>query len=265
MGKHIEIIGLPGSGKTTFCRATLEYLEQSDVKVHYRENAPVDRRLLSLYLKKHYPGHSTGVLRKVRKYVQYGLVGRLVRSARTESAAFRAFVYDHTELVALILKILVSRAVPQQEKEHVLGLYFDSFAHFQTAQSAMGERETVLTDPGLVQRGIALLGYGSAETSDQDLYEYLRLTPRPDLVISVRTPPAVCLTRMRARGFPERLRGLNEQETKESLDKCQTCLRIAEEHLREQDVAVIEVENAGLLSMSIEKLRANLERTVLGT
>ncbi|MBU1908730.1 MAG: hypothetical protein KJ726_01630 [Verrucomicrobia bacterium] len=242
----------------------LRYLENGGIKVFPRENERLDSRLLSLYLKKHEPFRRTSGFRGAWNGVRGRLVGRFFKSARAESVELRSFIYSHTEFVELILAILVRRALPQWEKEHVLGRYFDSFAHFQIAHAVIGEGEAILTDPGLIQRGIALLGYGTAETNDQDLHEYMRLTPRPDLVISVQTPPAICLARMQARSFPKRLQDMSEREITESLNKCQTYLQIAKECLRQRGSALIEVENAGTLPLSIEKIRADLERVGLG-
>jgi len=164
----------------------------------------------------------------------------------------------------LILSILVRRGFPLWEKELVLGRYFDSFTHFFIAQAVMGKGEAILTDPGLIQRGIALLGYRSTEIDEVNLRDYLQLTPLPDVLISVQVPPEVCLTRMQKRSFPRRLRGLNEQDVMTSLNICQAYQSMAEKEIQRRGAALIEVENREPLQASIEQLNAGLNRVGLG-
>jgi thymidylate kinase len=260
MSLCVEIMGLPGAGKSTFFKAAVEQWERSGIRVFHRENEPLDRRLLSRYLEKNYPGSCDRPVRRIRKYVQHALIGRVYRSARTESAACRAFVFGHTEFVAWVLRLHVARAIPEQRKKYALGLYLDSFAHYEAARSVMEDRDVLLTDPGLIQRGIALLGYGTAEASQHDLHEYLRLAPRPDLVISVEAPRAVCLDRLKERDLPERLRGLSEAEAAVFLSTCHMYLSMAKKWLRERGIALIELEHNGPMQPALEKMQAEINR-----
>jgi len=264
MGIYAEIIGLPGSGKSVFYKATLRHLEQSGIRVFHRQNGRLERRLLSLYLKKHEPLRWAGNLQSLLTPLQERLAVTFFGSARLETVLLRSFLYSHTELAALILSILVRRGFPLWEKELVLGRYFDSFTHFFIAQAVMGKGEAILTDPGLIQRGIALLGYRGTEIDEVTLCDYLRLAPLPDVLISVQVPPEVCLARMQKRSFPRRLRGLNEQDVMKSLNICQAYQSIAEEEIQRRGAALIKVENREPLQASIEQLHAGLNREGLG-
>ncbi|OPY84524.1 MAG: hypothetical protein A4E72_02198 [Syntrophus sp. PtaU1.Bin208] len=264
MGTYAEIIGLPGSGKSVFYREALRRLDKAGVRVFAWKNGPLERRLLSLYLNKYEPLRWGRNPRKLWASLKDRFDLAFSGSVRHESILLRSFLYSHTELVALILSILVRRGFPPWEKELVLGRYFDSFAHFQIARAVMGKGEAILTDPGLIQRGIALLGYRSPEQEEGDLRSYLRLTPLPDVLISVRVPPEVCLSRMQQRSFPRRLRGLNERDVMASLEICWTYQSMAEEEMQKRGAALIQVENEGPLPSSLEQLNAGLQRVGLG-
>lgn len=262
MGIYAEMIGLPGSGKTVFYNEAIRHMEKHGVRVFNWKNGPLERWLLSLYLNKYEPFRWTGSLKSLLTLLNDRLDVVFSRSSRYESALLRSFLYSYTELVAFILSILIRRGFPPWEKELVLGRYLDSFIHFQASQAVMDKGDVILTDPGLIQRGIVLLGYGSSKVEESDICDYLRLIPLPDVLISVRVSPEVCLKRMHKRSFPRRLRGLNEQEVMSSLDVCQEYQYIAEKEMQRCGVPLIEVENKGDLRASIEQLHAGLDRMV---
>ncbi|OPY10575.1 MAG: hypothetical protein A4E70_02192 [Syntrophus sp. PtaU1.Bin005] len=259
MGIYFEIIGLPGSGKSMFFKAAVEHLERIGVRVFHRQNGRPERRLLSLYLSRHEPLLWGGSLRSLWSPLRDRLGVAFLGSKGLEAVLLRSFLDSHMELMALILKVLIRRGFPSWERELVLGRYLDSFAFFQIVQEVMAGSEAILTDPGLIQRGIALLGYRSTETRENDFLDYLGLTPLPEVLISVRVLPEVCLARMQQRSFPRRLRGLSDQDVMASLEICQTYQDVAEGEMKKRGVTLIRVENKGPLQTSIEQLQAGLD------
>ena len=256
MGQSIQLIGLPASGKSTFFGAVVEDFRQAGVAVYARHNDRLDPRLLTSYAARYGLEVGAGPVYRMFRLLPRRLLARLFPPSGLETEAFREFASRHSELVSLVLGLTASHISDVKERRYVLDLYFDHFAHFHMAQSVMDPAAVLVTDPGLIQRGIALLGYGQRETQEALLHDYLRLTPRPDAVIFVQAPSAVCLERMHQRGLPKRLRGKTDEQVRQSLDTCAAYLTMTAEWLGRHKVPLIEVNNDRGRAEAAEQFRS---------
>lgn len=99
-----------------------------------------------------------------------------------------------------------------------------------------------LFDEGFVCRANSLFAYTEGDLDERAVREYLRSVPLPAKLIVLRAPPDVCLSRLnaRAKGLPQRMCGLNEQDRNAILQKMSRIADIASAEMKALNVPVVE-------------------------
>jgi|GEM_PF-3857650 len=257
MTKSVEFVGLPGSGKSSLFGIVKAYLRENEFIVSDSANSHMSRELAVRYLEK----------KKGERLRRLGIRGSLhylcqwisgYFKVAAQSVALRSFLYDRTDLVGKILTANADRAIPRWEREHILERYFEAMVHYELVTALENERHVIMTDPGFVQRGIALFGYGRLSVDEEKFGSFVGVVPRPDLLISVEVSPKTATERLRTRGFPRRLEGMELDVIQQSLTQTANCIDIARNVLEKRGTVSLVIDNECPLDVALNVLQSEL-------
>ena len=199
--KIVELLGVPGSGKSTLSSALVADLSNA-----------VDLE--------------QGVLRAMRARGEDDIARFVARIARSSDnrlwkrayarstdrfSALTRFIGGHPNLLEAVLAAQRLRSDRDRDQGVVLGWVLNLMARYQVATES-GGMGWLVVDEGFCQRGVALFGFGYHEEDRDLLGAYLEAIPIPDVLIVIDTPLEDCRRRLEERGWSERLDGLGVEE-----------------------------------------------------
>lgn len=247
--RHIDWVGLPGSGKSTLRRSTLRWADEITPTLSTNE-------VVTLYLGRH---SSDPVWRKMGRVIPSSLVSRFAQPAFVRSTdhftGIRDFMQRHPDLIEVVLASTRRRSAFEPQADKILGWWLHLAAIHSVAHRLPGD-PFVLFDEGFTNRAISLFGYRFGDADEQDLARYLHAIPRPSAVVHMATPVETCVERMQ--DWSVRFEGFPIAERMAFMNSAQRCLERILGHLNEMGVPVCVVENSGELDRSEGELRAQL-------
>ena len=253
--KHIEFLGIPGAGKSTFVRPTVEYLQQDrrpacTLETAFRE---VIRQEIATpipeYLLQYFP---TSYVKKYRMIV-YRIKGR-------DSEHYQLFFTQYPELGSIIPKYIAKKTDRVSDRRVYSNWFYNLIIRYYASEKLSGRR--IVIDEGFVNRTITLFcGHEHPAENVPDLERYLGSIPTPDLVIIPQVPIEVSASRIRDgdRSFPYNVSETDHQEQLEYLKERQAHVDTVLGILDKQGVNTILVDNSGDKTEAKEELRTKLE------
>ena len=215
--KHIEFVGLPGSGKTHL----LKRLSRKNKKTKLTPSKIKCGE--TKYLIKLKKRNIRWTYYFIPKILQRKLAKKYynIRFNREETEALIQFVEKYKPFLQLISDILYKKDVRD---------VFLSIRKFETiiidyilSQSYMDDNEIILFDEGFVQKIVGL--HLTAGITYCNLKEYINKSPMPKLIIHVDAPVELAHQRLNKRGWPAWLPTKNNlskwqllSQTKEKID-----------------------------------------------
>ena len=195
--RHVELLGLPGAGKSTLTRAIARKLAEHGAGID------LDRAVHASIRQR----GDDPVARLVATVV--GPSGKLWKAAYGRSAdrvaALSRFLADHPETLEAVLRAQRLRRQRDRHQEVVLGWILNLAARFQLASEVVDGY--LLIDEGFCQRAVALFAFGFSDEDRQLLESYIDSIPLPHLVVSVQVDSETARQRLNRRGWSERLAG----------------------------------------------------------
>ena len=247
--RHIDWLGLPGSGKSTLRRATLRWADE--VTPTLSTNAVVTRYL------RHFS--SDPVWKKMGRVIPSSLVSRFAQPAFVRSTdhftGIRDFMQRYPDAIEVVLASSRRRADFEPRVDKILGWWLHLAAVYSAADE-LPDDPVVLFDEGFTNRAISLYGYRFGEVDEPDLHRYMRAVPRPAAVVYMATPVETCIERMD--DWSVRFEDFPVEERISFMQSAQRCLDRVLEHLHEMSVPVLVVENDGVMSETERDLRGQL-------
>jgi Ser/Thr protein kinase RdoA (MazF antagonist)/ribose 1,5-bisphosphokinase PhnN len=160
-----------------------------------------------------------------------------------------------------VARALLGSPLPWWHRRLILRLWLEVAGREAFVRSRLAPGEALVFDEGLVHRAVNLFAWQPAATAGA-VISYLTRAPRPDLVVVVAASPEVAAERIATRGLPKRLRGRDDVQVAEFLQRARQVLDTTETWLAASGVPMVRIENAGPLdtvpSILDERLRALL-------
>lgn len=248
--KHIEFMGLPGSGKTTLCEETLSILKSMDRKAMSLEEAFVHCLIESLRYKpfrfiKYFPY----IIRK-------NVIRHYSRTTEREAKSYNQFLLGNPELTQIILTALHDRQTTSTEREKIGDWIFRSFSRYNIVNQNLKQKEIVVLDEGFCNRSISLFVNQETQPNDELVYQYADAIPAPDIVFMIVSKPDICISRMSDRpgGYPGRMATLSVNEKEEFLHNASNCLDIVRNNIENRGSKVINIDNNYAMDKSIQEI-----------
>jgi thymidylate kinase len=229
----VEIVGAPGSGKTSLLPAVEEGLRDGGL-------------------------HPYGVEQAARPFAARTRLGAmcspLPEPARGKVlwAAYLAYSYADALAFALVRPALSARVIGSQlgrapeahaRERRVLFWYVRLAGSYRFLTRRAREREALVLDEGFVHRAVQLHASSVETPRPAEVERYVATLPAPDLVVHVRAPVGTCERRVRERGVWDRFDGASSSELTRFIANAHRATELAIAAARARGWPVIEVAN----------------------
>lgn len=247
--KHVEFLGIPGSGKTSLMSALVKSLNSGKSSVLTSDE--VMSRVLcqrSILL-----GNACKVLKVAPNRIKQFVFRRLFLLSESRCAAIARFIYKHPDLSCKIFQ-MIDRSSQNEYHEKLACWFADLFALYQSSVDALDTDEIIVIDEGFANRALTLFGYDSDAAFIMSLKYYLSQVPLPDMVIAIDVPVEIAMERVLKRGLPLRMRNLKAEDQIKTLFQCQECVVKTARILEANGVSVLRIANTRTLQDAREEI-----------
>ena len=253
MNLHIEIIGLPGSGKSTCSRLTRKLLGRAGSPGYTLSQ--IER----LATRRASDGGHRPRLRSILSRLSLVTAEESALRLRLFHASLVTFMADHGELFHLFFDRQIRREFTLEDRRHDLSYFLTLCSRFQMAKDKLASRENIVLDEGFSYIPIRTVGHGDS-IIEENLERYLDLIPVPDLLVHLHSTPEVTESRMRSRqsGYPGPLGEWTAVERMGFWRRCAHYVDRMVSGLAARGVEVVTVENTG----EIDELESALARVL---
>jgi len=242
---QIDMLGLPGSGKSTIA---------GEIKKAYRSLGVKANDYLTLCCTA-LPGFRAALLIKMPTRIRNKGLQIMFRSTDTIFKHCLLFISANRKLNEHVLCSL-DRKDNGEEAIMVVRWLYELFAQHNLIHSTIASDNYIIYDEGFLNRLITLYGYEDGVINKELIGEYIESIPRPDLVFYVDTEIENCIKRMKKRGYPKRLKGKSERDIEMILRNCRECAEYAIDNLKETGVTVHRIDNNCNRKVSLAAIKA---------
>lgn len=198
--KHVELLGIPGAGKTTTVEPVCDSLREHGI----RPMLPVE--LLRVGISREWSFYPGVVLRILPRSF-----GRRLACSHfvVDGRLMKGITYHHA-LYALCERYLEqaanARAFSSEEVEKVRRWFYRLVGSYALFERSGRPEEALVLEEGFALRAITLFAYGQGDIQRAVISSYAREMPAPDMVYFLVTTPETALRRIRSRDWiPSRL------------------------------------------------------------
>jgi thymidylate kinase len=237
----IEFTGVPGSGKSTVSlvvRQTLRDLGLKAMLVTEAGPCCLKRALLGSLICLVTP-------RRWQERVLWGVFRRLIVVYQLK------FAIQNRVLTRQAVSVLTRHQLPWRDRRSILRWFFRDAGYYQFFQKRLRSEEVLILDEGLVHRATSLYTSASEEPDPLEVADYVKLLPRPDLVVGVQTLLDICVARVSSRGGNRRYL---DKDLVPFLVNSAKVIEIALQGIKGMGWDILEVKNNGKLDIDMEGL-----------
>ncbi|WP_255167394.1 AAA family ATPase [Natrononativus amylolyticus] len=237
MNAHVELVGLPGSGKSTLSAMVRDAAARRDEAV-YDDREAYTTAVLRAYLPR--PAARFG------KRVPPRAVRALSRWSGWRADTQLAFQTNYPRSHERTSELITEYATSRNRYNWLVKKTLELEAHYQSAQRRLRPTESVLFDEGFVHCGLSLTcpPRPRKPVSNADLESYLEAIPLPETCLFVTAPIDVCKRRMdrREKGRPGQYSHLADSEFDRFLERTDRTMETIRSILEETEVTVVEFD-----------------------
>lgn len=232
--RHIELLGIPGSGKSTLSRQ-LAGSETSTGRVWALEEAA--RRALR--------GRGSHIGTRAAARLTPNADNRLwkiVYSRAPERAeAMVEFASHWSEFLESVVTAQRERVKRDHGQSLVLSWILNLGARFVLASRGIPRSDSLIIDEGFAQRALAVFGHGWADSDRPHLARYLQTMPKPEVIVRIDAEVEICRQRLDRSGWPQRASQLSRDERVAYLERARETVDTVATHLDRAGVQLVEV------------------------
>lgn len=235
MDIHVELLGIPGAGKTSATPVVLDELRAGGIEAFDSTQAIVAAARLD-----ERDRATRGVVRRLPSRWSR----RFVERSHHPFLGISDVLLRYPDWGVTVIEILKTRESSEPERDRVLAWTLSVGWQYALAQRYPGG--CLVLDEGFAHRAVTLLGFqfGRDETDHDLLRKYTAAIPPPSLVVHVAADPEAVHDRA---GVPERFRFLDSEAQLRYLRDAEECVRETSSLLSTRGVDVCLVENDGTL------------------
>lgn len=255
-GKRIEVLGVPGVGKTYVLKSLrrsvtgkVRYLTFRD-KIGETKFERQANRLYSAVMDLLPMRMRKGALRRARL--------RQMRVA--ESAALVDFVEGHQAFATWLLGAIAAGDASPQQQWLMLDWFNKLFADYRLVAQGGRDNEVVMLDECFAQKAVTLavqLGF-----TGEWVREYASRMPLPDLLLLVEAPEPVIRARLAKRGWPGWAMVEDQAGEDRYLQSCAEAVAMVREVCRSRGVPVLSLNNGDGRRADIGEWRRLLKESI---
>lgn len=234
MSRILELMGLPGSGKSTVAEALLRDIRRLGGGWQSKDDAI--RRCL-----RH---RDDGLLRNLLKRLPH-VVWEPLAGSRHAMLELHAFASTHVPLWQLWLEVMNRQPMPEAWRQCVLYAFFMRCIERQLLDAHLRDDEGVVVEEGFALGVITMLGCLPPGTPcESDVDRYVRHMPAPEAVIWIDADPDTCEARLRQRPvMPLLWEHCSDAELRAQLAYGRHCFELAARAFERRGIPVCRVPN----------------------
>lgn len=229
----VELVGTPGSGKTTLSRALVATLHERGVRAATIVEAARPRAGRTL------AGRLVGRIAPGR--LGDALLWRLFYVTGSVQAA--AFAAERPALAKRVACSQRGRPISAAMKRHTLYWWAQLAGRYRFLTRGPRACDVLVLDDGFLHRSVALHASHLEDPDPSAVAAYVDLLPAPDLVIRTVADPEICERRVHDRGIWRHSRTLSPDKIARSLRSAERAVDLAVLRARERGWNVVEIDN----------------------
>jgi thymidylate kinase len=254
--RTIELIGLPGSGKTKVRRELVKSSRDQSPRILDLESAlceairahgqtvPSDEKM------------RTADVLELSQIKRKRLIGRAFHKTGLRFDRLASFAANYPELLEVIMRIERTRGKGDQWAL-VNQWLFNLFARYDYISEQLNSSVVLLLDEGFAGRAVTMFAYDRPAASRRSIAEYVRSIPKPDGVVYLSCRPETCLSRLegRTQGPPQRMMEHDVSQRRKIMRQAKRCIGVTLRTLRRMRVPVHQISTNAPLEVSMASCR----------
>ncbi len=226
----IEIIGIPGSGKTTNYKKIVNQYRNKGLKVITKE------KVISRYMAERVKWLN------LLSFHQKSLVAVsnfFYRLRRFKYVSLNEFILKNQEFMCKIFKINTTRTISKNEGQYVTNLLFETLIIYNIADNVLDEDEYLLIDEGYILKLVTVFVSNSIDIDINTLKDIIFYFGRPYALVCLDIDIKESYSRLEKRNFTNRLRTKDKSEIMIYLQNMHKMYTNAIEVCEEKDVKIV--------------------------
>jgi broad-specificity NMP kinase len=242
----VELLGVPGAGKTTISRELVSLLGAREVRAHSIVSA----------------GRARGAASAVGRALARRRSSRTGRVVEWQLFSIRAafavvpFARSHRGLTRRVLMDQLGRDIPVGLRIHIVRNFLRLCGRYRCITERPGATEALVLDDGFVHRAVQVHASAFEDVDLARVGDYIGLVPPPDLVVFVTAHVATCEQRVRERGVWRHSRRLSTAQLARYLRNAEIVVTAAADHARRLGWNVVQIDNDG---RALDEVRRELD------
>lgn len=247
----IELLGAPGTGKTTLKPIVIQFLRERGLKVYTIDDA------IPVFAKRTLWGKIASSLIppswwKATSWRVYSRI-RLWYRAR--------FAYENRVFWRFVAELQRNRPISREHQRLIRRYFDDIMAYYHFTKTYKQPFEILVLDEGFTHRVTHIVS--ELESPDLNhIIQYLKFMPKPNIFIFVRASIDTCVERVRTRGLRGRLTSKGKQDVTQFIMNAEHALDISIRYLKSTGERIIEVNNDGILDECVVSLISELDNAI---